>query len=154
VGVSPRASTFTPISSMICANERSDGHNNSRTRKRKSNWIFYCCSTDAWLSGHPSVSPLQMMGHFYFAKFVTTSQTIGAMLLDYSIGIAPPDRSNLLTPPNPSHIAGILLKSSIERIITTQPRSQRIPNRLQHPLIVTWHHLHKLRHHLIPIRQH
>jgi hypothetical protein len=60
----------------------------------------------------------------------------------------------ILTPPNSSHIAGILLKSSIERIIATQPRSQRILNRLQHPFIVTRHHLHELRHHPIPIRQH
>jgi hypothetical protein len=59
----------------------------------------------------------------------------------------------ILTPPNSRHIARILLKSSIERIITTQPRSQRILNRLQHPFIVTRHHLHKLRHHLIPICQ-
>jgi hypothetical protein len=62
--------------------------------------------------------------------------------------------TNGLTPANPRDIAGILLKSSIECIITTQPRSQRILNRLQHPLIVTRHHLHELRHHPIPISQH
>ena len=59
-----------------------------------------------------------------------------------------------ITPSNPCHITRILLKSSIERIITTQTRSQRILDRLQYPFIVTRHHLHKLRHHLIPISQH
>ncbi len=60
-----------------------------------------------------------MMGHFYFAKFMTTLQVSGAMPLDYSIGIAPLDRSNFLTPSNSRHITGILLKRSIERIIAT-----------------------------------
>jgi hypothetical protein len=58
-----------------------------------------------------------------------------------------------LTPPNASNIASILLKRSVKRIITTQARSQRILDRLQHPFIVMRHHLHKLLHHLIPISQ-
>jgi hypothetical protein len=32
------------------------------------------------------------------------------MLLEHSIGIAPPDQSNLLTPPNSSDITGIFFK--------------------------------------------
>lgn len=40
-----------------------------------------------------------MMVHFYFAKFMTTSQVSGAMPLDYSTGIAPLDRPYNLTAP-------------------------------------------------------